>query len=127
MRQAKLLLAAVSIVPCLLAARLARAEDAPVAAVAEASPGMEAPAPAYDWALLHAGIRPRLATFAGIGTLAVAQGRVHHFYGVASFATVRQDAGVFVGATELALGQANAEKFYGVGQVGLSKNLAGSF
>ena len=129
MRQAKTL-AAIALLPLLFAARLAHADDAPVVAAGgpEAAPVTEAPAPAHDWALLHAGIRPRLATFGGIATLAVAQGRVHHFYGVASFATVRQDAGVFVGATELALGQANAEKFYGVAQLGLSKNLAsGSF
>src|ERR1700733_12874284 len=65
------------------------AEEATVSstdAPAPAGVSSEAPAPAGDWAVLHAGIRPRLATFGGIGTLAVAQGRVHHFYGLTSFA-----------------------------------------
>jgi hypothetical protein len=45
--------------------------------------------PPPDWAVLHAGLKPELGTFGGIGTLALAQSTVENFYGGFQFAFVR--------------------------------------
>ena len=57
--------------------------------------------PPSDWAVAHAGLEPRLGTFGGIGTFAVARADTEHFYGGVSFAGVRNDAHVHAGVGQL--------------------------
>src|SRR5262245_57859001 len=70
-----------------------RVRDAPVA---KDPPG--------DWYVAHAGLRPHLGTFGGLGTFALAHGRTERFYGALSLSIVRNDAGTHVGAAQVALG-----------------------
>ena len=61
--------------------------------------------PPSDWAVLHAGLRPRIGTFGGIATLALAHARTERFYGVLSLSLVRSDAGTHVGLTQFSIGR----------------------
>lgn len=83
--------------------------------------------PPRDWAVAYAGLRPRLGTFGGLLTLGAAQSRIERFYGAASFATVRNDAGTNVSALQLALGRNLSHEFGGGLQLSLTENRARSF
>src|SRR5512146_710223 len=60
-------------------------------------PPVIAEEPPPDWAVLHAGVRPHLGTFGGIGVLALAHERVERFYGIFSLSLIRNDAGTHYG------------------------------
>ncbi len=81
----------------------------------------------HDWAGAHVGVRPNLDKFIGVGTLALARGKVRRFYGVVALSGVRNDAEQFVGVTQLTLGRNGAERFYGVTQIALTENGADRF
>lgn len=81
----------------------------------------------HDWAGAHVGVRPNLDRFIGVGTLALAHGKVRRFYGVVALSGVRNDADQFVGVTQLTFGRNSAEKFYGVTQIALTENDADRF
>jgi hypothetical protein len=83
--------------------------------------------PPMDWAVLYGGLRPRLGTFGGITTLAVAHARTERFYGAFSFSAVRNDAGTHVGVAQLALGRNLSDTYIGGVQLSLTENRAKSF
>ena len=83
--------------------------------------------PPLDWAVLHAGLRPRLGTFGGIGTFAIAHARTERFYGGLSFSAVRNDAGTHVGLMQFALGRNLADTFVGGIQLSPTENRGRNF
>jgi hypothetical protein len=83
--------------------------------------------PPYNWAVMHAGVRPHLGTFGGISTFALAQARTERFYGGFSLATVRNDAGTHIGLAQLALGRNLADSFIGGVQLSVTENRARDF
>lgn len=83
--------------------------------------------PPGDWAVLHAGLRPRIGTFGGIATLAVAHARTESFYGGFSLSFVRNDAGTHIGLAQIALGRNLSDSFGGGLQLSISENRARSF
>jgi hypothetical protein len=83
--------------------------------------------PPGDWAVLHAGLRPRLGTFGGLATLALAHARTERFYGGLSLSLVRNDAGTHVGLAQIALGRNLADSFGGGVQLSITENRARSF
>ena len=93
-----------------------RASDAPIATD-----------PPPDWAVLHAGLRPRLGTFGGIATFALAHARTERFYGGFSFSAVRNDAGTHIGLAQIALGRNLSDTFAGGYQLSLTENRARTF
>lgn len=83
--------------------------------------------PPGDWAVLHAGLRPRLGTFGGIATFALAHARTEQFYGGFSLSAVRNDAGTHVGLAQIALGRNLSDTFDGGVQLSISENRARTF
>lgn len=83
--------------------------------------------PPGDWAVLHAGLRPKLGTFGGIATLALAHARTESFYGGFSLSAVRNDAGTHVGLAQIALGRNLSDSFTGGMQVSITENRARNF
>jgi hypothetical protein len=83
--------------------------------------------PPPDWAVLHAGLRPRLGTFGGIATFAAAHARTERFYGGFSLSAVRNDAGTHIGAAQIALGRNLSDTFGGGMQLSIGENRARTF
>jgi len=83
--------------------------------------------PPGDWAVLHAGLRPKIATFGGIATFALAHARTESFYGGFSLSAVRNDAGTHVGLAQIALGRNLSDSFAGGYQLSITENRARSF
>lgn len=83
--------------------------------------------PPGDWAVLHAGLRPKLGTFGGIATLALAHARTERFYGGFSLSFVRNDAGTHVGLAQIALGRNLSDSFGGGVQLSITENRARNF
>jgi|GEM_PF-945707 len=83
--------------------------------------------PPGDWAILHAGLRPKLGTFGGIATLALAHARTESFYGGFSLSAVRNDAGTHIGLAQIALGRNLSDTFGGGMQVSITENRARNF
>ena len=83
--------------------------------------------PPGDWAVLHAGLRPKLGTFGGIATLALAHARTESFYGGFSLSAVRNDAGTHLGLAQVALGRNLSDTFGGGMQVSITENRARNF
>ena len=78
--------------------------------------------PPGDWAVLHAGLRPKLGTFGGIATLALAHARTESFYGGFSLSAVRNDAGTHIGLAQIALGRNLSDSFGGGVQLSITEN-----
>ncbi len=83
--------------------------------------------PPGDWAVLHAGLRPKLGTFGGIATLALAHARTESFYGGFSLSAVRNDAGTHIGVAQIALGRNLSDSFGGGVQLSITENRARNF
>ena len=83
--------------------------------------------PPGDWAVLHAGLRPKLGTFGGIATLALAHARTESFYGGFSLSAVRNDAGTHIGIAQIALGRNLSDSFGGGVQLSITENRARNF
>ena len=83
--------------------------------------------PPGDWAVLHAGLRPKLGTFGGIATLALAHARTETFYGGFSLSAVRNDAGTHLGLAQIALGRNLSDTFGGGMQISITENRARNF
>lgn len=83
--------------------------------------------PPGDWAVLHAGLRPKIGTFGGIATLALAHARTESFYGGFSLSAVRNDAGTHIGLAQIALGRNLSDTFGGGVQVSITENRARNF
>jgi hypothetical protein len=83
--------------------------------------------PPGDWAVLHAGLRPRLGTFGGIATFALAHARTEQFYGGFSLSAVRNDAGTHIGLAQIALGRNLSDTFGGGVQLSITENRARTF
>ncbi len=83
--------------------------------------------PPGDWAVLHAGLRPKLGTFGGIATLALAHARTEQFYGGFSLSAVRNDAGTHIGLAQIALGRNLSDTFGGGVQLSITENRARNF
>jgi hypothetical protein len=83
--------------------------------------------PPGDWAVLHAGLRPKIGTFGGIATLALAHARTESFYGGFSLSAVRNDAGTHIGLAQIALGRNLSDTFGGGMQVSITENRARNF
>lgn len=81
----------------------------------------------YDWAVLHAGLEPRLGTFGGIATLALVDGDAERFYGGLRFSGAKDSATLFVGGVQLAPYFARAWSLYGVGQLAVAHAHANRF
>ncbi|MBN2191495.1 MAG: hypothetical protein JW751_01660 [Polyangiaceae bacterium] len=82
------------------------------------SPPAEDGAERRDWAVLHAGFRPRLGTFGGLATLALVDGDIERFYGGLRFSFVKDSATRFTGGVQLAPVYAEASAFTGALQLG---------
>lgn len=91
------------------------------------SPAPIATDPPGDWAVLHAGLRPKLGTFGGIATLALAHARTESFYGGFSLSAVRNDAGTHIGLAQIALGRNLSDTFGGGVQLSITENRARNF
>jgi hypothetical protein len=83
--------------------------------------------PPGDWAVLHAGLRPKLGTFGGIATFALAHARTERFYGGFSLSAVRNDAGTHIGLAQIALGRNLSDSFDGGVQLSITENRARNF
>jgi len=79
--------------------------------VMRSSPASGAGDPPADWAVLHAGLRPRLGTFGGVATFALAHARTERFYGGFSLSAVRNDAGTHIGLAQISLGRNLSDSF----------------
>ena len=56
--------------------------------------------PPKNWYVLDAGLRTHRDTFIGVATLSAAQSRTERFYGAASLALIRNDAGSHFGVPD---------------------------